>query len=80
VALEPPVSTEAKPPPEPIEDAQHRPGRNDFRCGDKASFEDKYFVTRVGQIVRINQRTTIDTEDGLSWRVPFPMWRHVLEI
>jgi len=32
-------------------------------------------------VVRINQRTaTIDTGNGHSWRVPFHMHRHVLDI
>jgi len=37
--------------------------------------------TRVGIIVRINQRTaTIDTGDGTTWRVGFGLLRHVLDI
>lgn len=81
VAIEPPASTEARPEPRPVEDAPLRPGRNDFRCGEKVSFEDKYMATRVGQIMRINQRTaTIDTGDGHTWRVGFALLRHVLDI
>ncbi|WP_367153839.1 hypothetical protein [Methylibium sp.] len=35
----------------------------------------------TGVVVRINQRTaTIGTGDGGSWRVPFHMLRHVLDI
>ena len=35
----------------------------------------------TGVIVRINQRTaTIGTGDGGTWRVPFQMLRHVLDI
>jgi hypothetical protein len=45
------------------------------------AFEDKYLNTVVGTIVRINQRTaTIDTGDGMSWRVGFALLRHVVDI
>ena len=58
------------PPPNP---PPVKPGREDFRCGEKVSFEDKYLQTQVGTVVRINQRTaTVDTGDGHSWRVGFP--------
>jgi hypothetical protein len=58
-----------------------KPGRGDFRCGEKVSFEDKYLQTQVGTVVRINQRTaTVDTGDGHSWRVGFQLLRHVLDI
>lgn len=66
----------AAPPPVPP-----KPGRNDFRCGEKVSFEDQYLQTIVGTIVRINQRTaTIDPGDGRTWRVSFPLLRHVLDV
>jgi hypothetical protein len=79
-AVEMPDATKApatKPPsPQPV-----KPGRNDFRCGEKVSFEDKYLLTQVGTIVRINQRTaTIDAGDGGSWRVGFTLLRHVVDI
>jgi hypothetical protein len=58
-----------------------KPGRGDFRCGEKVSFEDKYMRTQVGMIVRINQRTaTVDAGDGGSWRVAFSLLRHVIDI
>jgi hypothetical protein len=58
-----------------------KPGRNDFRCGEKVSFEDRYLQTQVGTVVRINQRTaSVDTGDGQTWRVPFALLRHVLDI
>ena len=80
-AVEPPDSTGARPMARPVEPAPARPGRNDFRCGDKVTFEDRYLATRIGEVVRINQRTaTIDTGDGHTWRVPFSMLRHVLDI
>lgn len=58
-----------------------RPGRNDFRCGEKVAFEDKYVNTVVGTIVRINQRTvSIDPDDGSSWRVGFALLHYVVDI
>jgi len=79
-ALEPPrPSTERPPEPEPVQ--MPRPGRNDFRCGEKVSFEDKYLNTVVGTVVRINQRTaTVDPGDGTTWRVAFGLLRHVMDI
>jgi hypothetical protein len=80
VAIEPPAPT-ATPAPPPAPPTPPRPSRNDFRCGEKVAFEDKYLNTVVGTIVRINQRTaTIDTGDGTSWRVGFGLLRHVLDI
>ena len=81
-AIEPPPPGAPKPAaaPEPPP-APPRPGRNDFRPGEKVAFEDKYLNTIVGIIVRINQRTaTIDPGDGTSWRVAFPLLRHVFDV
>ena len=79
-AIEPPPPT-ATPAPPPATSTPPRPSRNDFRCGEKVAFEDKYINTVVGTVVRINQRTaTIDTGDGTSWRVGFGLLRHVLDI
>lgn len=80
-AVEPPAPGAPKPaaPPEPP--PTPRATRNDFRCGEKVAFEDKYLTTVVGTIVRINQRTaTIDPGDGTSWRVGFALLRHVVDI
>jgi len=80
-AIEPPHGGAAAPSPPPAVPPQMKPGRGDFRCGEKVSFEDKYLQTQVGTVVRINQRTaTVDTGDGHSWRVGFPLLRHVLDI
>jgi hypothetical protein len=66
----------AAPPPAPP-----KPTRNDFRCGEKVAFEDKYLQTVVGTIVRINDRTaSIDPGDGTKWRVGFGLLRHVLDL
>lgn len=79
-AIEPPVpGTKPASTPEPPQPP--RPSRNDFRCGEKVAFEDKYLNTVVGTIVRINQRTaTIDPGTGTSWRVGFALLRHVVDI
>lgn len=80
VAIEPPAPTAATS-AEPPQAQPPRPNRADFRCGEKVAFEDRYLQTQVGTIVRINQRTaTIDTGDGISWRVGFALLRHVLDI
>lgn len=79
-AIEPPMPM-AKPASQPQPPAPPRPSRNDFRCGEKVAFEDKYLNTVVGTIVRINQRTaTIDPGDGTTWRVGFHLLRHVVDI
>lgn len=58
-----------------------KPGRNDFRRGDKVSFTDKYLQHQVGTIARINQRTaSVQCEAGTDWRVPFAMLSHVMDI
>ncbi|WP_157271398.1 hypothetical protein [Azohydromonas aeria] len=83
-AIEPPpagaqptASTAAPPTPA----ALSQPGRDDFRCGEKVSFEDRYMQTQIGTIVRINQRSaTVETADGPGWRVPFRLLRHVVDI
>ena len=56
-------------------------GAQRLRCGEKIAFEEKYLNTVVGTIVRINQRiATIDPGDGTTWRVPFALLRHVVDI
>jgi hypothetical protein len=80
-AVQPPAPGTARPAPAPESAPVPRASRNDFRCGEKVAFEDKHLNTVVGTIVRINQRTaTIDPGDGTSWRVAFPLLRHVLDI
>ena len=83
-AIEPPQPDDPAAPaqavaPEPP--AAPRPTRNDFRCGEKVAFEDKYLQTVVGTIVRINSRTaTIAPGDGTHWRVGFALLRHVVDV
>ena len=80
-AIEPAATTQSRPAEAPTPPAAPQPGRNDFRCGEKVSFEDRYLQTQVGTIVRINQRTaTVDTGDAHSWRVGFSLLRHVLDV
>jgi hypothetical protein len=81
-AIEPPPPPAASMAAKPVDTpAPHRPSRNDFRCGEKVTFEDRYLQPLVGTIVRINQRTaTVDTGDGQSWRVGFALLRHVIDV
>lgn len=59
-----------------------RPGRADFSVGERVGFEDRHLQTRIGTIVRINQRTaTVRCEgDGTGWRVPFGAMRRVIDL
>ena len=67
-----------EPPPEPVTAATKS---REFQLGDTVTFDDRDGRTVRGVIVRINQRTaTLGTGDGGSWRVPFHMLRHVLDI
>jgi hypothetical protein len=67
-----------EPPPEPVTAATKA---REFQRGDTVTFDDRDGRTVTGVIVRINQRTaTLGTGDGGSWRVPFQMLRHVLDI
>lgn len=67
-----------EPPPEPIATTTKA---REFQRGDTVTFEDRDGRGITGVIVRINQRTaTIGIGDGGTWRVPFHMLRHVLDI
>lgn len=82
-AVEPPRdgATKTGPEPQPQPPVAPKATRNDFRCGEKVAFEDKYLNTVVGTIVRINQRTaTVDPGDGTTWRVAFGLLRSVVDI
>jgi hypothetical protein len=83
-AVEPPPASSTVAPDTPAQapaPQPPKPGRGDFRCGEKISFEDRYLQTQVGTVIRINQRTaSIDTGDGHTWRVGFQLLRHVLDI
>ena len=66
------------PPPEPA--TEPTKGR-EFQRGDTVTFQDRDGRGITGVVVRINQRTaTMGTGDGSTWRVPFHLLRHVLDI
>ena len=69
------ASTPAPSAPEP-----QSPTRADFRLGDRVSFDDRHLQTRIGTIVRINQRTATLDCDGESWRVSFHLLRHLVDL
>lgn len=65
------------PPPEP---AKPR-GPSGFALGDRVSFDDGKGNTIIGMVTKINRRTvSIATDDGKSWRVDFPLLRHLVEV
>ena len=65
-----------EPPPEPVS-AKAR----EFQRGDTVTYDDRDGRGITGVIVRVNQHAaTIGTGDGQTWRVPFHMLRHVLDI
>lgn len=67
-----------EPPPEPVRATTHT---RDLQRGDTVTFKDRDGRNITGVIVRINQRTaTLGTGDGATWRVPFHVLRHVLEV
>lgn len=70
-----PTPAPAAPAPEPTQ-----PTRADFLVGDRVSFEDRHLQTRVGTIVRINQRTATLVCDGQSWRVSLTLLRHLVDL
>ena len=68
------------PPPEP---AAATSKTREFQQGDTVTFEDRDGRGITGVVVRINQRTATigtGTADGGTWRVPFHLLRHVLDI
>jgi len=66
------------PPPEPVTATIKARA---FQQGDSVTFDDRNGRVITGVVLRVNQRTaTIGTGDGETWRVPFSMLRHVLDI
>ena len=68
------------PPPEPMP-AQTK--AHEFQRGDAVTFNDRDGRAITGVAVRINQHTVTigtGTAEGGTWRVPFHMLRHVLDI
>ena len=67
-----------EPPPEPTNATTRA---REFQRGDTVTFSDRDGRNITGVIVRINQRTaTLGTGDGETWRVPFHVLRHVLDV
>jgi len=69
-----------EPPPEPATAATKA---RELQRGDTVTFEDRDGRGITGVIVRINQHTATigtGTTEGGTWRVPFHMLRHVLDI
>ncbi len=65
------------PPPEPA----RPPGPLGFAVGDRVSFDDGRGNTIIGMVAKINRRTaSVATDDGRSWRVDFPLLRHLVEV
>ena len=68
------------PPPEPVPAPTKSRA---FQQGDTVTFEDRDGRGITGVVVRINQRTATvgtGTAGAGTWRVPFHMLRHVLDI
>lgn len=79
-AIEVPSEGRAAPQVPPPKAAQ-RLARDDFRVGDRVSFEDRHLQTRIGTVVRINQKTaSVDCEHEPGWRVPFGLLRHLVDL
>ena len=65
------------PPPEPAQ----RPSPTGFAVGDRVTFDDGKGGALVGVIAKINRRTaSVVTDNRQSWRVDFPLLRHVVEV
>jgi hypothetical protein len=79
-AIETPKTAGSDPAPKKPSPKMVAPGREDFRRGERVSFEDRYLQSHVGLIVRINQRTATVESDDKSWRVPFALLRPVHDI
>ena len=55
--------------------------RDDFLVGDRVSFEDRHLQTRIGTLVRSNQKTaSINCDNEPGWRVPFDLLRHLIDL
>lgn len=60
--------------------ARRRATRADFKIGDSVSFFDRDHQTRVGRIVRLNQKTaSLECDNGM-WRVPYALLQHLIDI
>ena len=65
------------PPPEPA----RRPSPTGFAVGDRVTFDDGKGGAQIGVVAKINRRTaTVVTDNRRSWRVDFPLLRHIVEV
>lgn len=65
------------PPPEPARPASP----TGFAVGDRVTFDDGKGGSLVGVVAKINRRTaSVVTDNRQSWRVDFPLLRHVVEV
>jgi hypothetical protein len=65
------------PPPEPAKPK----GPTGFALGDRVSFDDGKGNTIIGMVAKINRRTaSVAADNGKSWRVDFPLLRHLVEV
>jgi len=72
-----PAACGPPPPPEPAKPT----GPSGFALGDRVSFDDGKGNTIIGMVAKINRRTvSVATDDGKSWRVDFPLLRHLVEV
>ena len=60
--------------------ASRRASRADFKVGDSVSFLDRDHQTRVGRIVRLNQKTASLQCDNGMWRVSYALLQHLIDI
>ena len=74
---QPAASTAATPAP-----AQPSPpGREDFRCGEEVSLDDRCMRTETGTIVGITQCTaTVETAACSPSQVPCRLLRHIVDV
>ena len=65
------------PPPEPA----RRANPTGFAVGDRVTFDNGKGSAQIGVVAKINRRTaTVVTDNRQSWRVDFPLLRHVVEV
>ena len=64
------------PQPEPPK----RMARSEFAFGYTVSFEGRDLIQRLGNIVRVNQKTATVSCDGQQWRVSFALLRRVVDL
>ena len=82
-AVEPAIDQASPPaaPPAPPPQPAAKTRRDNFRGGERVSFEDRSGQSQVGTIARVNRQTaTIHTDDGKVWRVSFSLLRHIIDV